>query len=342
MKKNFASHAIFAVQSDKNIISYEYNFVGKSHNQINIWFLIKTFNNLKVYLDLLNHTNEHLKAFTPEGQSILNNFGLIKHKENASSIALRGAAALIMNACPGNYLRLIQKNLAIFQKFITPQYRLLLDKIVFDLDPRNELIFHTCKPDCYLWVPHHTDRPKDIILIFLTETNTLNMPRPLAHFILSRLNIALMYIGNRRNMQTDEYLAGHNLLDSANIIQNLVNKYGYSNSYGIGASYGGYKACKLASALKLKKVLNFSGVPRAKKAEDKKSAFLSMRSNYPMENILSILSSTDLVDQKILSQYDQYGFITPRQNVESKTHGTFTAAYLENKLDHYLEWLLDE
>jgi len=341
LKKDFASHAIFGVQSDKTITSYEYNFLGQSYNQINIWSLISIFKNLRVFLDLLTHTNDQRTAYTSDGQSVLNIFRKMKDNEKPPSIELRGAAALIMRACPGNYLRKIQKNLADFQSFITPQYRLLLDKLVLDLHYRNELIFHPCNPDCYLWIPHKTDRPKDIILVFLTERNTLNMPRPLAHFILAKLNIALMYIGNRENMQIDEYLSGHNLEDSANIILNIIKKYSFNNLYGIGASYGGYKACKLANSLKFKKVLNFSGMPMMKKVEDKKLAYISMRTDYPLENILSILSSTDSVDKKIAGQYDKYGFITQRKNVESKTHGTFTAAYLENKLVNYLDWLLD-
>jgi hypothetical protein len=340
LDNRFSQHHIYGVQTDKSLNAYRLNS-ELTNNDINIWQLISIFKNFRLFLDLYSHSKNKKKAFTPVGNEMISVFSSLEAGGQIESLVLKKVIIFLIQACPGYYLRAIQKHFQDFKTTLTPQYRLLIPKVDFSLAKRDELIFHACNPDCYVWIPKKTSKPKRLIIVFFTKNNTLNMPRPIAHHILSKLDMSLMYIGGRVDMVADEYLAGHDLEDSARLILKIATELGFNKFYGIGASYGGFKVCKLASLLKLKKVLNFSGAHKEPDQTQEKP-FLPMSSNYPKDKILSILSKSDPVDQKILDQYSKEGFLTQRDCVESKTHGSFTAAFIEDKLSSYFDWLLND
>ena len=122
--------------------------------------------------------------------------------------------------------------------------------------------------------------------------------------------------------------------------QKIAKDYGFSELFGIGTSYGGFMICQLAEKLKLKKVLNFSGAQKNPNTTEKAS-FMKISSGYPLKNILTVLSESDEVDQKILRAYDEEGFLTKRAFLTAKSHGSFSSAFLEDQLDKYLDWLLN-
>jgi hypothetical protein len=149
-----------------------------------------------------------------------------------------------------------------------------------------------------------------------------------------------MYLGNRPNLSTEDTLIGHTNQESAELILKVAHEYGFSDLYGMGTSYGGFKICQLAEKLKLKKVLNFSGAQKEPTSTDK-TTFMRISSGYPLDKILSVLSESDEVDQGILKAYDKEGFVTDRAFLNSKSHGSFSSSFLEGKLDEYLDWLLN-
>jgi hypothetical protein len=253
---------------------------------------------------------------------------------------LQQVAIGLLQLGSGHYLKKMQAYLRYFEQALTPQYKEIMGRIDFSINPRDELIFHTCNPDIYLWIPAKISAKKKLIILYPTRSNTYNMPRHLAHFILAKRGVALMYIGNRPNLSIDDTLISHSNQESAELILKVAQEYGFSDLYGVGTSYGGFKICQLADKIKLKKVLNFSGAQKEPTATDK-TALMRISSDYPLEKILSVLSRSDEVDQGILKAYDEEGFLTRRAFLNSKSHGSFSSAFLEDKLDEYLDWLIE-
>ena len=66
---------------------------------------------------------------------------------------LQQVAIGLLKLGSGQYLRKMQTHLRSFESALTPQYREVMGRIDFWLAPRDELIFHTCNPDIYLWIP---------------------------------------------------------------------------------------------------------------------------------------------------------------------------------------------
>lgn len=341
IKTAFSQHHIYGIQQDKSLNVYRLNSpLIVNSAELSIRKLMKIFKNFRMYLTLWHHTDAHAHSSKEPGPSIVRLFKALQNGDKVDGVELKQPLIYLIMSSPGFYLRKIQTFFKDFEFELTPQYRLLVPKLDFNLNKRDELIFHSCNPDCYVWIPPNPPNPKQMLIVFLTKNNTLNMPRPFAHFILARLGIAIMYVGSRTSMTTDEFIAGHNLEDSANIILDIAREHGCETLFGIGTSYGGFKACRLAELLGLKRVLNFSGAQKENPSPEV-SNFSTMSSNYPKEKILSVLSKNDDVDKAILASYDNEGFVTPRDWVESSTHGSFTAAFIEDKLDGYLHWLFE-
>jgi hypothetical protein len=242
----------------------------------------------------------------------------------------------IIKTSVGFYLKKLQTVFGKVDHLLTPQYKLIMSSMRFNLDKRDELIFHLCNFDCYVWVPAKTLHPKKMLVVFLTRNNTLNMPLAFGHQILASLGIALMYVDGKKNAESEHFVAGLCLEKSASIILSISKELGFNQLIGMGVSSGGFRACKIAYLLQFDRVLNFSGAKKGKLS----SSLLSMESEFPSHKILSVLSSTDEGDRAIQEFYDQDKFVSTRRFITSRTHGTFSAAYLEKKLPEYFNWLL--
>jgi hypothetical protein len=339
IKKPFSQQIIYGIQPNKFINKYTFNAPSSAPNISNIWQLKKNFKQFKIYLDLLAKPKSS-PTKNPEATALKNVFRDLESHRVPKSIMLQQVAIGLLKLGSGQYLRKMQTHLRSFESALTPQYREVMGRIDFWLAPRDELIFHTCNPDIYLWIPHTTVAKQKLIILYPTRSNTYNMPRHLAHFILAKRGIALMYLGNRPNLSTEDTLIGHTNQESAELILKVAHEYGFSDLYGMGTSYGGFKICQLAEKLKLKKVLNFSGAQKEPTSTDK-TTFMRISSGYPLDKILSVLSESDEVDQGILKAYDKEGFVTDRAFLNSKSHGSFSSSFLEGKLDEYLDWLLN-
>ena len=337
-KKVFSQHIIYGVRPNKFINKYAFNHPSSAQNISNIWQLKKNFKQFKIYLDLLGKPRKSLDKY-PEATLLKNVFHDLENHQVPKSILLQQVAIGLLQLGSGQYLREMQSHLKYFESALTPQYREVMGRIDFSVAPRDELIFHTCNPDIYLWIPSQTSAREKLIILYPTRSNTYNMPRHLAHFVLAKRGIALMYIGNRPNLSIDDTLIGHSNQESADLILKIAREYKFSELYGMGTSYGGFKICQLAEKLQLKKVLNFSGAQKDSATKDK-TTFMPISSNYPLDKILSVLSKSDEVDQDILKAYDEEGFVTERAFLNSKSHGSFSSSFLEDKLDEYLDWLI--
>ncbi len=310
---------------------------------VNIWRLRQGFNGLKTYFDLWGRNPRWVKTSTPEARSLAAVFDAIEAGRPVDRSVLQKAAFLLLGLAPGQYIRKMQRHSDQFESTLTPQYRELLPKVDFSLPARSELLFHIINPELYVWVPPALEQPRRLLICFATKKNTFNMPRPIAHFILARLGIGIMYIGNRPQFDPSEGFMGRGIEHSARLIKKVANDLGFDKLYGLGTSLGGYAVCRYAAPLGLERVLNFSGSTIAPNREVAIQRSLGrLVKDYPYDRILSILSKTDPTDQKILNDYTVNGFDTPREWVDSAAHGTFSAAFIEGRLTGYLSWLLGE
>lgn len=241
--------------------------------------------------------------------------------------------ALLLNFGSVYFLKKLQKNISLFQTILTTNYYQLLQKINLKINDKDQLIFNATNPDIYLWVSKKKISKKKLLIIWGSQRNSLNMPYHLAHFILARLNISLMYIRNRPKIDIHDGFKNISLEETSKIIKKISDEHGFTELYGLGVSYGGYKIMAIAHHLKLKKILNFSGF--AKNIPNN-----SLRNkNYSDKNILTILSANDKSDKTIFDYYKKEKFNCDYLFLESKSHGTFTASFLESKLEYCFNWL---
>jgi hypothetical protein len=337
----FSQQHIYLVKSDKTYCAYRFNSSTNDLQQstrLSIWQLIKGNKNFRVYLDVWGHKEQGRVAYTKAGRALNSIFSALETGADVRSLDINKAVIFIIKTSVGFYLKKLQTVFGKVDHLLTPQYKLIMSSMRFNLDKRDELIFHLCNFDCYVWVPAKTLHPKKMLVVFLTRNNTLNMPLAFGHQILASLGIALMYVDGKKNANPDHFVAGLGLEESAQTILSISKELGFNKLIGLGVSSGGFRACKLALLLQFDRVLNFSGAKKDKLS----STLLSMKTEFPQYKILSVLSEQDAGDRVIEQFYDQDNFNTPRKFVTSNTHGTFSAAYLEKKLTNYFNWLLSE
>ena len=336
-----AIHDLFGVQPGGQVLHYSSDMKSGRFKQfqsahLTIWKLRKLFTLFALYLNFwgVKKPTPHARQEIHLVWSVLDR---LKNKTPVPRTDLQQTAIILMQLGVSRLLAEMQKYREAFHDVLTPQFRALMAHFDFSMSPKDELIFHPCNPDIYLWTPSKSP-PEKLLVVFLTASNTVNMPRAMAHILFSRLNVGVMYIGNRPNMKPHEFIVGHDLHASAKLILDISQSLGVKKLYGLGPSYGGFKACQLAHLLSFERVLNFSGAADGR--QQRLGDASHMAPHYPLRQILTVLSSTDEADQHILASYEKEGFLTPRAFVDTPSHGSFTSAFLEGKLPDYLAWLL--
>lgn len=304
-------------------------------NTTNIFELINQSSNFRIYLDMWNNFETRKVFRTKECKILTGLYSILEKKQKVNDKLLRVFASILMHAGASGPMRQMQKYFDQFSAFVPPMYREVIPAMNFDVEKREELIFHNCRPDTYLWSHPQTEYPKKVILVYLTKSNSLNMPLPFAHMVLSKYKLNILYIFNRPKKKDDLYVGEFKIKQSVKVIEELLRQFDFNEVFGIGASLGGYKLCQLAAALNITRILNFSG-----NIFHDKSTRKNMAPNYNHRNILSILSSTNDLDIKIARAYKEHGFKCLIDYIDYETHGSFTASFLEHKLDHYLDWLI--
>jgi hypothetical protein len=263
----------------------------------------------------------------------------IKAGEPLDRYHLSRAAYLVVSHGTGLSVRFAQEHLEKFAPFLSPQYRVLLPSIQTLHSADDELLFHGCSPDLYLWLPPAVRPPQRLLVCFATKSNTLNAPMPLAHTVLARLGVAVLYVYNRRGIDSSRGLAGYDFQQTVDTIRFLIRKFAFQKVYGMGTSLGGYAVCAYAAALGMRRVINFSG-SRTHELMSKESPLTERLNGYPLGKIMTVASQADKTDIEILEGYDRRGFLTPRTLLNTPTHGSFTGAWLEGKLPALFTWLL--
>lgn len=339
-----AEHHLFGVQPSGQLLHYAFanqQAVQAFPQSVNIWRLKRDFPAFKIFLDLWSSRSRPPMPSTPQGKVVYDVFAQLELGKPVQRDALQKATYLLLLLGAGIYLKKMQNRLAEFSSALTPNYREVLQRIDLSLPPRSELLLQACNPDLYVWIPPAPIRPSRLLVCFGTKTNSFNAPRPLAHYELARLGVGLLYVGNRTGHDPAKGLVGLTFDESVRQIQIIAEKLGFNRLYGLGTSLGGHTACCYAEKLNFERVLNFSGFSSGSE-QDKTLGKNLATLNYPSDRILSVLSKSDPTDISILASYDRIGFNTPRAWVESATHGTFSAALIEGKLQHYFSWLLDD
>ncbi len=335
-----AEHHLFGFQPDGKLLYYSFGAKNTTFKpSLNIWRLKSAFPAFGIFLSLWSKQPRLMQPKTPQVQAVNAVFSDLSAGRPVKREQLQKIAFLLLSLGPGIFLKAMQSHLERFSEVLTPQYREVLRRVDLNLPPRSELLLHACNPDLYLWIPPGPVRPTRLLVCFGTKHNSLNAPRPIAHYELARLGVGLLYVGNRPHLDPGEGLPGLNLDASAEQISSIARSFGFTQLYGLGTSLGGYAACCYAKRLNFKRLLNFSGFkPDSKTPKPNTSEFFKLE-GYPLQHILSVLSKSDPTDQDILRSYELNGFVTPREWVESATHGSFSAAIIEGKLGIYMDWL---
>ena len=339
-----AEHHIFGLQSDGGMFTYSVDRrFDETHakNPLNIWTLQRQVPALKSFLGLWGRGRLSTDPEVASGW-LGDVFLRINSGNIPSKSELQKAAFLILSLSPGSYLAKLRSNAAEFADAMTPQYRHLLSMVDLSLPPRSELIFHACHPDVYLWIPPTPERPKKLIVCFGTRKNTLNAPRPLVHFELAKADIGILYVGHRPDHDVSKGLIGRDLKSTAALLLSITKQFGFEKLYGLGTSLGGYAALHYAPLMHFERVLNYSGMPIDHEQSVPRSSdrWLSEK-NFPLDRILTVLSSSDNTDRRILDFYNGKGFKTPRDWVSFPSHGSLTSSILERKFQTQLSWLIE-
>ena len=331
-----ASHHLFSFTPDHSLLRFSYGGSENQANHFTVPELKKLSKNFSIYIDLWKYSKTRSRFKTKEGKMVKQVFDALDNKETISNETLRILTMILMHSGPGGCMREFQRHIDHFKSYLPEQYRAIIPKFDFKLESRDELIFHNCKPDLYLWMPKENFASSRVIVVYPTKNNTLNMPLSLAHFILSRLNINLLYIFNRPEKRPNEFVANYRLSKSIKLIKSVLDEFKLTEIMGIGVSLGGYKICQLAYSLDMQGVLNFSGNIFHDNSNNKEMAPL-----FNPKNMLSVLSSKDSFDINLLNAYKKHHFNTLIDFTDFNSHGTFTSAFLEGKLDGYFNWLLE-
>ncbi|MFZ4553930.1 MAG: hypothetical protein ACOYNQ_05230 [Burkholderiales bacterium] len=313
---------------------------------LNIWTLSRRFPALRRSLSL----DQRLR----KGNGALNELAdpadktpttpAARAEEPAAAPAMRQAVLRVLRHGPQRGLALVASHASHLGDALTPKYRATLGMLKNHFAPALDLSLITCDPDIYLWRPAAAKASaacRTALICFCTSSNSLNTSLPIAQAALARHGLAVCYVMNRRQRLTREGLPGHDVATSARMLKALLGRLGFSHLYGLGVSLGGYTALLYAEGMELRRVLNFSGWPdKASGLGGSGECMVNAARGFPRHRILTVLSLSDPSDQKILRRYDDAGFETPRLFLESSTHGTFSAAIIESRLDGLLGWLL--
>ena len=227
-------------------------------------------------------------------------------------------------------------------RILTPNYRRMLSILAPVFNDSADLTFLACKPNVYLWLPPGSGNASRVLVCFCTSSNSLNAPLPVAHAALAARGIPICYVFNQKTRYAHKGLPGMDVDQSARAISQLLDRLGFPERYGLGTSLGGYTACRYASGLRLRRVLNFSGWPdKGSEVYADANCMSKAIGSFPASNVLTVLSSTDPNDKSILGSYEKDPFLTPRCFLETPTHGSLLAAIIENRLDELLDWLFE-
>lgn len=340
MRELRAGHHLFWVQDPKTIRYYRH---GPSSSDLpisqglDIFCLMERFSHLRTALDLWVRGRPYDASLgEPDARRIRALLNKTKEGESVDLIESRKMLNLLFKIGSGEFFRAARELEPAFRQSLTPTYLQVLKKIDLSLPRQHELMFQTCLPDFYLWLPPECRQPEKAIVCFTTRDYTLNISLPLAHSALARLGVPLLYVRLSQNTHPAEGIAKIGLSASTELIKWIMRRFEINQTFALGTSIGGYAACLYTPALNFERILNFSGtLGKASPGNEIWNIDLA----YDRSRIMTIFSELDTADLKLLAAYREHGFESRYDFVRTETHGTFIASLLEDKLDTQLSWL---
>lgn len=237
-------------------------------------------------------------------------------------------------------LDLVRRHPDDFANIITPLFKQILPIIPAQTDPRDGLLLHMAQPSVYLWAPPAATR---LIVCFTTIKSTLNAPLPLAHLALAQTGCAIAYVYTGTLHPAQGLAPDWDVAACAGLITDLADACGYRQVYALGASLGGYTACRYAQQLPFCRILNFSGAAgRADETLPPEMLPHNWAPAYDRRNILTVFARNDVTDGRIIASYDACGFDTPRVALDADFHGSFSASWVAGLLPALTQWLLHD
>ena len=337
-KPETAGHHLFWVQGPQNIRHYGYGAGGEAipaDGGLDIFQLRARFKPLVTALDLWvrGRPFESLPG-CPEARGLRQLLAQVDQGASFDVLEARKRLHLLFMQGSGEFFRAVRALEPRLTQALTPAYRQLVHAIDLTLPKRHELVFQSAAPDMYLWLPPAAPW-QTMLVCFTTNAYTLNVTLPLIHFELARLNLPLLYVKTPAQHPA-KGLKGIGLDQTASLIQWVMRRFGIQRANALGTSVGGYLACLMAPRMGFERILNFSGTTGQSIPGH---TIWSIDPAYDRDRILTVFSSTDPVDQRLLKEYQAGGFQTPLQFVSSPMHGTLTAAVIEQKHPELFRWV---
>lgn len=300
---------------------------GFTYNSL--WQHMKTFPGIRACFEL--HLRK--KIYTPLGRSLKDNIDILERGKDISTKELYKSIHSIFAYSLFEGLYTLKRNIHTFSSRITKPLYFNIDKIEIDssltidqlpfMDIANPLMYFYSKDQAR----------KNLLMVFMTESNNLNMPFMLANEELKKYNMHICYIYNRN---VDESLTIKQTINT--FIENgLIN-----NIYALTISSGCNRLIEKFVDLPIKKLINYSGGISNKVNTMKREQFFenlakfSKKQNFEMMSIFSLNNS---FDQNLYMNYSLHNVKTQFQFIDSDSHGTFSLAFQKDLLKQHMTWL---
>lgn len=336
------NHQLFWIKSASDLSQIQIrveSIIGFDLSNKSLVKFYQQYPNFYIFLCLLCAQGKLNPNFPSENQVIQRIEALIEAIRVGKVVGqsqLRWLALQIFSLAPINFLAFVKLHKNIFSHVLTDNYKSLVSHVNTTINENDQLLFHLLAPDFYLW--HPADCSFDHLLIcFTTSTGTLNMPLAVAHAQIAQLRMPTLYVINRPGILASEGLNKIGWERSAKILANMTGNLGYKKIYGLGTSIGGYQATLYSKYINFEKILSFSG---ASASDYPGLEIWNVAHGCVREKIMTVLSSTDPIDIKLLAEYQNHNYITPQTILKTPTHGTFTAAVIEGAFSELTQWLL--
>ena len=309
--------------SNTNLI-YLSDFIYKP-----LWWHMKNFPGMRASFEL----NTKKKIYSTLGQSLKQRIDILRKDKDIRTQDLFKAMQGIFEYLLFYELRKLKKNIHTFSSRLSKPLYTNIDKIKVDSNLKIDAIpfMDIANPLMYFYSKYHSK--KNLMLVFMTQSNNLNMPFLLANELLKKYDMHICYIYNRREDQSSE-------------IRKLINIF-YENDmvndmFAIAVSSGLNHLIERYTELPIKRIINYSGGTSKKTNTLKRELFFENLSKYSKKQnceIMSILSSHNAFDQNLYMNYSLFDVKTQYQFIDSESHGTFTLSFQKDLLDDHFSWL---
>lgn len=321
-----------ALFPDNRIYSSDKTISLADLKTVSLWHILKNFPGIRGNFQL-HRSSPVLSEF---GLRMKKTLDLLDNGENITKRDLYQALHGIFSFLLFNGLFKLKKNVSKFSYMMTQSLSSSIEKISLEnnISCRDIPFLDLANPCMYFYSKHN--EKKNLLLVFMSKSNNLNMPFMLANEIIRKFNYHVCYIYNREI----------NLSKSIkNILKQLKDQGWVESIMAITVSSGLQILVDYYSDLEFKKIINYSGGVGKGAKTDKREVFfenLAKFSTHHQCKILSVLSKDNLYDQNLHMNYSLSNVKTDYQFIESDSHGTFSISFQKDLLAEQFNWLQDD